>query len=203
MVGFPSLYQLASRSAFAQAFFAGNRAYFVAVIATIAVLHWSSFVAAMVASRRAGVQPRDLGWPSKSALTRSCGLLVLIGAALVLFREAITYGGNVSSAIQLLPRTGGERSLFVLSALTAGICEEFVYRGFGIRLLQRAGLPTFAAVLFTSAAWVMIHGQVGPLLFAAYLVIGVGFALLFLWRGKLIAPLVVHALLDLAVILAP
>jgi len=203
LVGFPALYQLASRTASAEAFFAGDRTYFATVIAAILVLHWSSFTAASFALSRVGIPPDHLGWPRWSTLAWSCGLLVALGFALVLLREVVPYGGGDQPAIQLLPRTSGERALFVASALTAGICEEFVYRAFGIRLLERAGIPTVAAALLASAAWVMIHGQVGLVLFATYLVIGAGFSALYLWRRSLIMPVVVHVLLDLAVILVP
>jgi membrane protease YdiL (CAAX protease family) len=203
LAGFPFLYQLASRSSVAEAFFAGDRSYFSVVIAAILVLHWSSFAAAMIVSRRLEIPAEHLGWPRWATIAWTAGLLLLLGFVLVLFRELISYEGGSERAIQLLPQTTGERSLFVVSALTAGICEEFVYRAFGIRLLQRAGLPTFAAVLLPSAAWVMIHGQVSLVLFGVYLVIGLGFSALYLWRRNLLVPLVVHALLDLAVILAP
>ncbi len=203
LVGFPLLYQLASRTTLAEAFFAGDRSYFPVVIAAILALHWSSFAAAMMVSRRVEIKADHLGWPRWSTLVWVCGLLLVLGFVLVLFRELVSYGGGSERAIQLLPQTSGERSLFVASALSAGICEEFVYRAFGIKLLQRGGLPTFAAALLSSAAWVMIHGQVSLALFGVYLLIGLGFSALFLWRGKLIVPLIVHVLQDLAVILAP
>lgn len=203
LVGFPLLYQLVSRTSLAEAFFAGDRSHFPVVVAAILVLHWSSLAVAAMILLRVEVRGAELGLPQWSTLARTCGLLLGVGITLVLFRELIPYGGGGEGAIQLLPQTSGERLLFVASALSAGICEEFVYRAFGIRMLQHAGLPTFVATLLSSAAWVMIHGQVSPALFGVYLLIGFGFSSLFLWRGKLILPLVVHTSWDLVVILVP
>ena len=53
-------------------------------------------------------------------------------------------------AQRILPQSSRELALFCVLAVTAGICEEFLYRGFAMAALGRSGLPS-AAVVVTSA----------------------------------------------------
>ncbi len=96
----------------------------------------------------------------------------------------------------MLPRTTSEMRTFARLAITAGICEEVLYRGFMIfYLAQFTGVITaavIASVLFgvghAYQGWrgVLLTGMVGGFLSAVYLV-----------SGSLFVPMVLHALMDL------
>ena len=58
---------------------------------------------------------------------------------------------------RLLPRSAVELLPFFALAITAGVCEEFLYRGFAMAALQRAGLGTWLSVLMTSVLFGLAH----------------------------------------------
>src|SRR5947207_2743216 len=49
-------------------------------------------------------------------------------------------------AARIFPRSNGEILVYVVLALTAGICEEFIFRGFMIAALVRAEIPGWTVV---------------------------------------------------------
>jgi membrane protease YdiL (CAAX protease family) len=75
-----------------------------------------------------------------------------------------------SLAERIFPQSGVEMLPFFALALTAGICEEFLYRGFAIGAFLRAGLPVWEAVLISSFLFGLAHlyqgygGAVGTML---------------------------------------
>ncbi len=97
---------------------------------------------------------------------------------------------------RLLPRTSRELAWFYRLSLTAGICEELLYRGFLIwylghwfGLLQATGLA--AAFFGLGHAY---HGWLGILLTP---VVGVFLCCVYLLTGSLFASMVIHALMDM------
>lgn len=103
----------------------------------------------------------------------------------------------------LLPDTPQERRLFAALAVTAGICEELLFRGFLLFYLQEVfpGLPLWAAVVVSSAIFGIAHlyqglgGVVGTSAF------GAAMAVLYVVSGSLLIPIILHALLDLRILL--
>jgi uncharacterized protein len=75
-----------------------------------------------------------------------------------------------SLAERIFPQSGLEMLPFFALALTAGTCEEFLYRGFAIGAFLRAGLPVWGAVLISSFLFGLAHlyqgygGAVGTML---------------------------------------
>jgi uncharacterized protein len=60
-------------------------------------------------------------------------------------------------AERILPQSRIEMIPFFVLAVTAGLCEEFLYRGFGMAALSRAGLPTTLVVVVSSVLFGMAH----------------------------------------------
>src|SRR5437667_11213029 len=52
--------------------------------------------------------------------------------------------------VRLFPRSAPELVFYIVLALTAALCEEFIFRGFVIAVLFRACLSGLTVVLFSS-----------------------------------------------------
>lgn len=80
-------------------------------------------------------------------------------------------------AERILPQAPLELLAFLALALTAGLCEEFLYRGFAMAALTRAGLPIWAVVLLSSALFGLAHLYQGRGGLVSTLVIGTVFGM--------------------------
>jgi uncharacterized protein len=96
----------------------------------------------------------------------------------------------------VLPSTPSEARVFSAAAITAGICEEVLYRGYLLWYFQSlvpGGVAIAAAILAFGAAHayqgiqgILTTGIAGAISMAVYLL-----------TGSLLAPIVLHATLDL------
>lgn len=78
-------------------------------------------------------------------------------------------------AERILPQSRVELLPFLALAVTAGLCEEFLYRGFAMAALTRAGLPAWGVVLLSSVLFAMAHLYQGRAGIVSTLVIGAVF----------------------------
>ncbi len=103
----------------------------------------------------------------------------------------------------ILPRTTKERWWFAAVSLTAGICEEIIYRGFLIRYFVTLpiGLGVTGAIFAAALAFGIAHGYQGWKGIIGTSVIALVMTALFYASGSLLVPIVVHALLDLRILL--
>lgn len=103
-----------------------------------------------------------------------------------------------------LPATAAERALFAVVAITAGICEETLYRGYLIHYFTghwQLALP--AALVLSSCAFGVGHEYQGIRGILLTALLGGGLALLYIATGSLAWPMVVHALIDLRILFIP
>jgi membrane protease YdiL (CAAX protease family) len=97
---------------------------------------------------------------------------------------------------RLFPRSKSEMALFVVLSLTAGICEEFLFRGFVMAALFRAGLDAWLVVVLSSAMFGLAHlyqGKGGSL---GTGILGTLFALVRIAYSNLLPAVVWHSVLD-------
>ena len=101
----------------------------------------------------------------------------------------------------LLPNTAAERAAFALLSLSAGICEELLFRGFLIRLLHEGALalPVAGALGISSVVFGLGHAYQGWKGVCSTAIGGLALGLVFLLTGSLIPAIVLHALLDLQI----
>jgi uncharacterized protein len=78
-------------------------------------------------------------------------------------------------AERILPQSRRELVPFLALAVTAGVCEEFLYRGFAMAALARAGLPSWSVVLLSSVLFGLAHLYQGRGGLLSTLVIGTVF----------------------------
>lgn len=99
----------------------------------------------------------------------------------------------------LLPETVAERVGFVLLSVTAGICEETLYRGFLIRYLHdlAPALPLLLALAAAALLFGLAHLYQGRGALLRTAITGLAFGGLFVVTGSLLPCIVLHALIDL------
>ena len=78
-------------------------------------------------------------------------------------------------ANRILPQAPLELLAFLALAVTAGLCEEFLYRGFAMAALTRAGLPVWGVVLLSSVLFGLAHLYQGRGGLVSTLVVGTVF----------------------------
>ena len=109
------------------------------------------------------------------------------------------------ATLALLPRTAGERRLFTLVGFTAGVCEEWLYRGFFLAVVSAlaGGLPELALVGIAAVAFGLAHAYQGAVGVLTTGVLGGVMAALYLGTGSLLLPVLLHAAIDLRFLLVP
>jgi uncharacterized protein len=102
-----------------------------------------------------------------------------------------------------LPASPKERGWFVLVSLTAGICEEILFRGFLLRYLHNSPLRLglLAAVLIAAVVFGTHHLYQGMKGFVSTSIGGLVFTGVLLVTGSLWAGMVYHAATDMSLLL--
>jgi membrane protease YdiL (CAAX protease family) len=97
---------------------------------------------------------------------------------------------------ELVPRTGGEYRGFQLLSITAGVCEEVLYRGFLIWYLA-AAVGLWPAVVLAAVAFGVGHLYQGIGGGIKVGVVGLLTGALYVGTGSLLWPMIAHAAVDL------
>ncbi len=131
---------------------------------------------------------------------------VFFGAAgLASLLEGIGLSGPAKSVPSFLQERGPwQTALAVVLVTVVAISEETIFRGYLLLRLTATLRSTFAALVLSSAIFALGHGYEGEAGLVTVGVMGFVFALVYLWRGSLTAPIVMHFLQDLfSIVLAP
>lgn len=104
---------------------------------------------------------------------------------------------------RMLPHDRAERRGFAALAVTAGLTEEWIWRGFGAAAVHAAWpqLPLAATVLVLAAGFGWAHVYQGWTGVLATGVLGGLLAWLYLATGSLLLPMLLHVLIDLRAML--
>ena len=169
----------------------------------IVLLEWALFYAMTLALKREDKSILDVGFP---AVTRRDLAVISVGTvSLVAF---ILWAGDSTSEFarsmpDIFPKTREQKFMMLLVALTAGVCEETLFRGFCYVELRRRNLGLIWAVLLPTVSFVLIHGGIdqdlGMMAFRA--AVAVLFAGIFIWRGTLRLPILLHGTVDASLVL--
>jgi len=136
--------------------------------------------------------------------------LVVSGIALIYFMyQLIASLGNSKfiekqmadssqGAIGVLPRTKKEKYLFSLLALSAGICEEIIFRGFLVFLVLAIfpSVPIYLVILISTLIFGIAHAYQGLQGVISTGLLAVMFMCLFLVTDCLIFAMLLHFIID-------
>jgi membrane protease YdiL (CAAX protease family) len=128
---------------------------------------------------------------------------VVVSALLIVLRERTDQEGAAERARErvrhlerMLPHDARELRWFAAVAVTAGVCEELLYRGFLLWYLQNwvPIAPAIAAAAIIFGAGHFYQGARGMIMTG---VVGAFLAAVYVLTGSLYASMVIHALMDL------
>ena len=100
-------------------------------------------------------------------------------------------------AARVLPSSMIEFLPYFALAVTAGVCEEFLYRGFALAALVRVGLPIWLVVLLTSLLFGLAHTYQGKSGVAGTSLMGLVFGGFRVLTGSLVPVTMWHAAVDI------
>lgn len=139
-------------------------------------------------------------------LPTALGAAVLAGyLALVLVRvralvadpeRLVRFAARRTNLDPLAPRTTGEQRLFAVLAVTAGLCEEFLYRGFALWYFTSLAGPV-AGFALAAALFGLGHLYLGRMHVVRTAIVGLVFGLLVIGTGSLWVAIALHAAMDL------
>jgi membrane protease YdiL (CAAX protease family) len=105
-------------------------------------------------------------------------------------------------AERILPQSPAEIVPFLGLAVTAGVCEEFLYRGFAMAAFHRAGLPVWSVVLLSSALFGLAHLYQGRGGLAGTMILGMLFAAARIRYDSVVPVMIWHVVIDVVASIA-
>jgi membrane protease YdiL (CAAX protease family) len=153
---------------------------------------------------RNGEPLADIGWKfdgMKKEAILGAGLFVPLTACVWLFETGLQRLG-FSSHMNHLPgfmafNGPGEIFLACILVIVVAIAEETIFRGYLIFRFRRVTGSLTASVIISSVLFSLGHGYEGPATMATIFVLATIVALIYVWRKSLVAPMVIHLLIDL------
>ena len=171
------------------------------------VRQWALALVAIAVWFRAGRSAEELGLGVPSGPRFWIGLVVAAALA-ILWRRMVLAAVNdeagrerlmsqLNAVRPLLPSSVTELRYFTVLSITAGICEEVLFRGYLIWYLAvYVGLP--AASVLSGVAFGLGHLYQGRRQAVKIIFVGFVFVLFYIGTGTLWIPMALHALLDAA-----
>jgi membrane protease YdiL (CAAX protease family) len=101
--------------------------------------------------------------------------------------------GSAKTVVSLLPQSLLEVLIWIATSITAGVCEEMVFRGYVQRQLHALSGSVAVAVLGQGLVFGLFHSYQGWTNVIVISVLGVLFGILAAWRGNLRANIIAHA----------
>lgn len=145
-----------------------------------------------------------LGAPSGWRFWSGAGLMVVVFFVLMKQLRQLTEDEEERLKLRrqfekvkgLMPQSDGEMRLFMALSVTAGICEEFLYRGYLIwYVAQFTG--TVVGALVASVIFGLAHLYQGPAGALRVAMLGAVFAALYLFTESLWVPMLLHVMVDI------
>jgi uncharacterized protein len=187
------------------------RAKKLALYSKIIAWQWFLVVALLLIVRRHGLSAADVGerlGDARLTVAVTAGLLAIVVVVFAIILRRIRHAPQRVSSVgthsvrHIVPGFGLEMVLFALVSVTAGICEELLYRGWLVNILRVATGSVWTAVGVSAAMFGIGHAYQGATGILRTTFVGLQLALLFVFVDSLIPGQVVHATVDLGTGLA-
>ncbi len=104
--------------------------------------------------------------------------------------------GHIGGAALVVPRTKAELALFFGVALTAGICEELLYRGF-LFAVAAPFITIYGAVAASAVVFGLGHTYQGLRGIALTGAVGLFLGAFYFLTGSIVFPMILHVLIDI------
>lgn len=139
-------------------------------------------------------------WARFSDFLRDVGITI---AFLIICFAGVTNGvahllktTTPASVRNLLPQGPKEIALYLLLALTAGFCEEVIFRGYLQRQFAALTHAISGGIVLQGIAFGAAHGYQGWKMMTTIAVYGITFGLLAAWRRSLRPGMIAHFIQD-------
>jgi uncharacterized protein len=158
---------------------------------------WVLAVATVAIALTSGFTLATLGLVPLPPLSLAMWSVALVAAALAVTLIGQALGSRETALLaHLLPRTRGEKLAWVGVSVTAGVCEELVFRSFLIPALHVITGSLWLAALLSSGVFGFLHGYQGVAGIVRTAVLGLVLAVPFLLTGSIIPSMIAHFAID-------
>ena len=177
----------------------------LSIYLSIIALEWILVGALFLVASRHSLTMADLGERMGSGLRTlgiSAALLAILGILSLLNIRQIrrTSREELEKSLhrlkRFLPSGPMEIAVFMVMALTAGICEEILYRGWLVNFIAVLTHSPWAGVAIGGAVFGLAHAYQGPKGIIYTGVLGLLFGALFILSGSLFPGQVLHVAID-------
>jgi uncharacterized protein len=152
---------------------------------------------------KTGTKLRELiggKWASARDVFIDCGLALGLWAAWTLVELAWNRGfgsGHAASIQTFLPQRGLEILLWIGVSISAGFCEELVFRGYFQKQFEAFTHSRWIALFLQAVLFGIAHGYQGIEACVKIACFGALYGLLAVWRGSLRPGMMAHAWSDI------
>jgi len=153
--------------------------------------------------RRTGTRLRDLlgeRWGSWKDVARDVAIALVVWAAwggLEVVASKFLGADSAKDISALLPRGPAEVGVWILLSMTAGFCEETIFRGYLQQQFLALTGSAPVAVLIQGVIFGVSHGYQGLRNVITITVFGILFGAIALWRRSLKPGMILHAWTDI------
>jgi len=166
---------------------------------SLIISEWLLVLYVRMGVQKRGVRLRDLvggRWATPKDVLKDIVLAAALWALWTFLQNPHILGGT-NAAQGLLPKGNLESLVWIPLALSAGFCEELVFRGYLQRQFQAVTGSVGLAVLFQAIVFGVGHLYEGVAPVALIALYGVLYGLLAAWRKSLMPGMIAHAWSDI------
>jgi CAAX protease family protein len=174
----------------------------IPIYASVTAMNWLLALFVWKGIRKRGGRAGSLiggRWENAREVFRDLGIAALFWGVFVAaawgLNELLGHG-NEKSVDVLLPQTGLEIVAWIATSVSAGFCEEFVFRGYVQRQLLALSQSAWIAVVLQGLVFGVMHAYQGWRAVVTISVLGMMFGGLAAWRKSLRVGMAAHAWQD-------
>jgi uncharacterized protein len=169
------------------------------------VEEWGLAAYVFLAMRKRGVTVRKVinaGWLNARAVRRDVRIAVLVSAGFLAIEGlgSVVFRGQLATVSwvleRLAPHTVLEMLVWIVLSISAGLCEEFIFRGYLQEQCRRITGIRAAGVTIQALVFGAGHGYQGWAMMVTIFFIGLFFGGIVAWRKSLAPTMITHGAAD-------